>query len=570
MGLSCLWVSGCSDNPDAKAAKEVRNQTAQAVQISLAEKDYAGAQQKIMASLQQNRPQGLTKDAALLASGNLALVKGQQMQMDLSQKRLQLRTSTNKLEKILRNSEKFLLEKERIEMLMAAGDQEIVELQKLLGSDGQTEGLNEQLRQVDAQRQQLLSQNASVQADRKKTQAVLEEYQGNADMLMRQAELAKGDRRLDLEKQAFAILQQRKNHYIKAQSLENELAVLDDSIALIQVRFNGLAQNIQEIQQRTEVIDSSSTRMALKQQVREIEGTVSGNQQRLTAASNEIVTAFSAYREISERICAVYDEAYAEFEKIGSSDAAFAATVRLADSAYHAALIGSMVINSHKELSERLQDLLDAADPVFISAMQTNLTTQHDIGADYKKKTFDYFEQSIEAYEKAVSQAGRMGANAKCNLLKSKLLALYGKMQLADLTEEFDRANSAETAMDELIQKGTELGVCFTQSEIMRVIDNEGLDYLPLLPLDMGVLVEGKKQEFSAWKQLSVSEQEAAVESNLQQIDELVAQYGEKVQQLEPLKQEMLAAKERGFKTTTSVGGDPNSVYPNFGEPNSL
>ena len=143
-------------------------------------------------------------------------------------------------------------------------------------------------------------------------------------------------------------------------------------------------------------------------------------------------------------------------------------------------------------------------------------------------------------------------------------------MQLADLTEEFDRANSAETAMDELIQKGTELGVCFTQSEIMRVIDNEGLDYLPLLPLDMGVLVEGKKQEFSAWKQLSVSEQEAAVESNLQQIDELVAQYGEKVQQLEPLKQEMLAAKERGFKTTTSVGGDPNSVYPNFGEPNSL
>ena len=45
-GLPCLWVSGCSDNPDAKAAKEVRNQTAEAVLMSVTEKDYDAAQQK--------------------------------------------------------------------------------------------------------------------------------------------------------------------------------------------------------------------------------------------------------------------------------------------------------------------------------------------------------------------------------------------------------------------------------------------------------------------------------------------------------------------------------------------
>ena len=166
MLLSCLWVTGCTDNPDAKAAKEMRNQTAEAVQASVTEKDYDAAQRKVMASLQKNRPQGLTKDAALLASGNLAMVKGQQMQADLAPKAVQLRTSTNHLEKILRDSEKFLLEKERNEMLLAVEDQESIELQKLLSGDDETEGLNNQLEQVNAQSQQLLSQKTSMQAGR--------------------------------------------------------------------------------------------------------------------------------------------------------------------------------------------------------------------------------------------------------------------------------------------------------------------------------------------------------------------------------------------------------------------
>ena len=572
MGIPCLWVSGCSDNPDAKAAKEMRSQTAQAVQTSLTEKDYDAAQQKVMASLQQNRPQGLIKDVALLASGNLAVVKGQQMQVDLAPKIVQLRTSTNQLEKILRDSERFLLEKERNEMLLAVEDQENVELQKLLSGDDQTEGLNNQLEQVDVERQQLLSQKAARQADRDQIQAVLDDYQVNADALLRQAELEKGASRLDLEKQAFALLQERKDHYMKAQMLENEMAVLDGDIALVQVRFDGLTQNIQEIQQRIEAIDTSPARSALEQQSREIEQALNGNRQRLTAASNQIAGELAAYRKATEQVCAVYEEAMAEFEKIRSGDAGFAATVRLADSAHHLAQAQSALIRLHKDLSERLQGLLDTADPVFISPMQSKLPLQQDGG--YKKKALESFDQSIEIYEKAISQASRVGADARCSLMKAKLLALYGKMQLADLTGAFDLAESTETAMNDLIQTGTELGTCFTQSETMRVVTNEGLDYLPSLPLNMDVFIDEKKKELTAWKLLLISEQEPVVDSNLQQIDELVAQYGQDVaQQLESLKQEMLAAKEGGFKEIQAAK-EPDVIEPSPGrspgEPNSM
>ena len=525
--------------------------------MSMTEKDYDAAQRKVMASLEDNRPQGLTKDAALLASGNLALVKGQQMQADLGPKTLQLRTSTNKLEEILRSSEKLLIEKERIEMLLAAEDQEIVELRKLLSGDEQTEGLNERIEQIGTQRQQLLSQKASMQADREKVQAILDEYQGNADVLMRRAELAKGDARLDLEKQAFTVLRQRKDHYIKAQSLENEITLLDDDIASVQVHFDGLTQNIQEIQQRIETIDTSPTRVALKQQMREIEDVVSNNQQRLAGASSEIATVFSEYRKMSEDVCAVYEEAIGEFKKIRSRDAEFAATIRLADGTHHTALVCSMSIKVHRDLLERLQGLLDTADLEFVPAMQSKLPL-HRTATDDAKKAFSYFDQSIETYENCISRVGRMGSDAKCSLLKSELLALHGKMQLAVLIEEFDLADSAETVMDDLIQRGNELGVCFTQSEIMRVITNEGLNYLPSLPLNMEVFVEGKKQELSAWRRLPISEQEPVVESNIQQIDELIAQYGQDIAgQLEPLKQEMLAAIERGFEEATAEESPP-------------
>ncbi|MHC4290721.1 MAG: hypothetical protein ACYSTR_00705, partial [Planctomycetota bacterium] len=204
------------------------------------------------------------------------------------------------------------------------------------------------------------------------------------------------------------------------------------------------------------------------------------------------------------------------------------------------------------------------------------LRIQQDIDTDYANKTFAYFDQSIEAYEKALSVIMGLSRNlkspedksrvqeAECSLMKSELLAMHSKMQLADLTEAFDLANSTETTIDELIQKGAELGVCFTQSEVIRIIENEGLNYFPSLPLNMEVFFDGKKQELSAWENLPLDQQEAVIDDSLQEIDELIAKYGEDVaSQLEPLKQEMLAAKERGFEESapSSAPDDPNSYF---------
>ena len=583
-GGSCLSVIGCRDNPEAKDAKEMRQQTADVVRKSISEKDFSSTQdkvdalrddqKKIMALLEQNQSRGLTKDAALLASGNLALAQGQQLQSDLGLKTLPLRKSTDKLQKILRDSERLLIEKEKVETLLDSGDREIVGLQQLLDGDDPKEGLKKQLEVASAELAKLQSEKESVQAEKDQTQAILDEYQSNADDLMRQAELAKGDQRLDLEKQAFAILQQRKEHYIKVQSAEDRVALLDSDISLVQVRVDGLARSLQDIQKRIESINTSQTRTALKEQMREIKEDINGNQKQLSELAGEIAAGLTAYRKMSDEICAVYDDAIAEFAEINSRDIEFTATVRLADSAHYAALTCSAFIRTQEYLSEGLRMLLDTADPEFVSAIQSKLP-QQGIGTGYTEKTFAYFDRSIESYEMGLSMVTRLSRDlkqkdrtkirdAKCSLMKSQVLALHSKMQLADLLEKFDLATKTETAMDELIEKATELGVCFTQSETIRIVKSEGLDYLPSLPLNIEVFIDGKKQELSAWKRLPIDEQEAAVDDNIQEIDNLIAQYGQEVaRQLEPLKQEMLDAKKRGFEEPApdSDSGEPNSLY---------
>jgi hypothetical protein len=51
-------LTSCRDNPDAKAAKEVRKETASALDDLSRDKEYNAAQQKVMATLVRHRAQG--------------------------------------------------------------------------------------------------------------------------------------------------------------------------------------------------------------------------------------------------------------------------------------------------------------------------------------------------------------------------------------------------------------------------------------------------------------------------------------------------------------------------------
>lgn len=577
LGLCCLWICGCSDNPEAKKAKQVRRDTVLAVQKSVEDGKYADAQESLESSLENNRPQGLTKDAALLASGNLHLANGRQMQADLNLKALPLRGSVDELDRLLRKSEQLLVEKERIEASLKSDQEEITELQQLLISDDpQSPSLPQQLEQQSAELEERVSKKTSLLKEREQIQSILDQYQADADVLQRQAEQTVGDKRLKLEKEAVEILLKRKEHYITVQEIENEISVLDSEIELIQTRVNGLTQAIEDVQNRIGQIENSPARQALSDQISQISKALNDNTKRMGAITGELQAGLRAYRQTVEQLCTVYEEAIKEFQKVQSSNAKLTAIASSASGYQYAGTACTIFVRAYHNLTDRLEGLIETADESYIPVLQEGLPTQSDLNTAYEQKAFQYFDKAIEAYQKAVESGVSRNEDMKCSLLKSQALVIHSKMKLADQLRQFDLANEAEAALDAVIQAGNELGDCFAQSEVMRVINSGGLDYLPLLPLNMEVFIDGKKQELSAWKNLRVEDQQAAVEENLKQIEQLTATYGQEMAgQLEPLKQEMLAAMESGFTGQTAGSGrpgDPNAPppSPSFGEPNSM
>ncbi len=566
MGVIGLTVlTSCTDNPDAKAAKEVRKETASALDELSRDKEYNTAQQKVMATLVRHRAQGLTRDAALLASGNLALSRGIMEQANLESLAAPVRGGIGHLEQQIRRGEELMLEKERIEMLMASSEKERGDLQKLMDEGTEQSPALQELRvAAQTEMERLTAEKAGIQQTLEQTQGTLDDYQGRADELLRQAELASADQKLTLQQQGYDLLKQRKGYYVEAQAAINQITVLDSQIELVKARLDGLDQAIEQTQSRIDGIGNSQARQLLISQITEIDATGVVVRQELTQTAGQITAAYKAYREAVERLLAVFEEAMGEFDKVQTGNAFFTATVRRAETAHQAALACSSLLRLQMELNERLVDLLQTTEPSLAAVVQEQLPIG-PLDMVLKQKAMDLFAAAFEHYGQAYESAGSMSTDVQCSLLKSHLLAMSHKMRMEDRIGDYDSATQTETAQNELIAKGTELGVCFTQSEAMRIIENEGLNYLPELPLNMEVLAEGLKQRFSAWKRLPVSEQAQAVDANLAEIEQLISQYGDALaSHLEPLRQEMLSAKERGFTEAAASSGSA------LGEPNSL
>ncbi len=579
LSLLCAGVlltgAGCSDNPEDAATKRVSQKTTKAIQTSVKEKDYKAAQDqinKVMVDRDNSQASGDSKDAAHLASGNLILARGRQMQADLElkvwkkldsdSKDVSLNSKINDLEKTLRSCEELLLEKERIEKLLASGQQEMVELEQLLVGGTEQAGLKKQLQVIQGTLNNLQDQKEQKQTQKNKVQTVLDDFQSQAAAYMRKAEMAEGDEKLKLEKEGFAVLQNRKQYYIQAQAFENEIAVLDGKIELVQTQLDGLKQSIQETEQRISTIDNSQTRILLKRQQHENGQTISVNQQKMTTQAGAITAELNTCTSESENICGIFEMAAGEFESIRSRDAEFTAKLRLADSYHSAALTCSSSIKLQMNISERMESLMETADPTFSIVLQGQLPIRSQPDQLLSQKAISFFDKADEAYEQALSRARTLDKKAECSTLKSYLLSIHGKMMLADSLGMSQVVDQAVAQKDELMEKGREFGVMFTQSETVKLLEF-GIYYAPSLPINLDALAEDLIKQLGAWKRLPVAEQETAVQANLIEIEKVVEKYGEELaRKLEPLKQEMLAAQSRGFEETAANGRttDPNSL----------
>ncbi len=561
-----MVLAGCRDNPEDEAAKAVHEKIEKALALS----DRADAEQQVQMAIAQYRPTGLTGDSAYLVSGYLVFERALSLGADLDKKMLPVRKSIDAIASGLTSAQRWMLEQERIDTMLTLRDREIAEFKLLISGTSEQPGLEARLAEARAVQGKLLEQKQLVQEEKNKIQAVLDDYQVRSEELLKKADLAKGDEQLNLRKEAYDLQLKRKDDYVRSQAAENQIGNLDGDIALVTSRVELLEEDLQKTQAKIAALETAAARELLKSQRAELEGLLSDQQKNIYASADAIKAGLDSYRQSVEEICGLLEKAAESYERVRSDNARFSAVVRQADSYTYAAKVYAEQMAFSRNVATRLTGILDAADSSLTQGLAERLPLNATLDPERLKKIIELFDLADQAYEDAFMRANRIadrGDAAARSVLGSHVLAMRSKMQWADALAQYDAAKQAQDRLEALKTQGQEqFGSSFTLSESARLLD-KGLDFVPSMPVNVELYFEGIRNQFAEWKQLPTPEQQAeAVAINLAAMESLEKAYGdEMVRLLAPIKQEMLAAKERGFAAPAAapVGAGPS-------EPNNL
>lgn len=559
-----LAAAGCRDNPQDRAAKEVHRQ----IQSALQHSDAAAARQQIQSAVAAHRPVGLAYDSAHLVGGNLTFAAGQSDRAELPLVTLDVHKAADAIASLLIESQRYLLDKDRVEKKRALQDAEIRELTTLIRGTAEQPGLQTRLTAAKDELGELLRQRQVARQEQTAVQAVIDDYQARSEALLKQADLATGDEKLNLQQQAYALRLERTADYVTVQAAENTISIFDDQIALVESRVEALERNLNETQNSIDAIETSLSRRLLNEQHAELVQLLSERQIQIYARADAIKEGLDAYRQAAEGVVQTLQLAAEQYQQIRAGDARLPATVRQGDSALYAALTIADQIMFLSETTARLTGTIEAADETLVRGLRERLPLGDDPDDEQIRAMMALFDQADSAYEEAMSLAQRLadrGREVAVGVLNSRLLALQRKMQMADALAQYELASQTQAKLETLKQQGQgDFGSLFTLSEAARLLD-AGVYYTPSLPVNVELYFESVQQRLTEWKQLPTPEQKAeAVERHLVEIDELIGTYGDGMARLlEPLRQEMLAAMERGFVTPTAPGapGEPNSLF---------
>lgn len=548
-----LVLAGCRDNPQDKAAKNVHQQ----IQEALAQNDLSAAQRQVQSAITTYRPTGVAQDSANWVNGSLMLGQGLQAQSNLFQTSLAISRSINAISALLAQSEQWLFEKERIDSMLALADREMAELAVLLSGTQEHPGFQKQRAQAQVELTELQAQRKTLQTDHDAVLAVLANRQSQADGLLRQADLAQGDARLSLHQQAYEVLLGGKEDYVKAQSLENKLGIIDEQIALSHTQVQMLLDSVSQTQAKIESLESAPSRPQLKSQLAEIDQLLAERRLSIYTHADAIKAGLADYLQTADEIVDLFEDAADQFQRVNTTDVGFAAAFRQADSLTYAGIVVGEKMKFLRQVADRLAGIIAAADETLARGLAERLPMTAELNPQEIEKFNTLFAAADEAYQAAASRARRIpksGQQAACTVLKSHLLSVYLKMSLADAMKLFDLANQTQTRLEELKKEAQEFGDLFTFSTTAQLLD-KGLDFTPSLPVNVELYFEGIRQRFGEWKNLQTPQEQASqVERNLGEMEDLIKTYGEEMAKLlEPIKQEMLAAQERGFVAPESA-----------------
>jgi hypothetical protein len=555
-----LW--GCSDNPDDKALSQLQQQTSETLDQFARDRNPQTAQKQLEKTLSRSRVGGLSGDSAILGAADMQLAVAGQDRADLMLQIPVLNKSVETANQTCRQLSDNSSQAQSIKNMLALSDSEITEMEKWIGSEPNTVSLKGQIAQVWAQEKHLSDKKAVLQQEYQLARDTMLSIEAGAEEKLRQAQIATGDRKAELEKTGFDLKNQKKESYLKTQEAENALAEVDSELAIIQPHLKRLEENLRQALEKLQHLQTATSRTDLQKQQEEL--TIQINQQKelLRQQVNRLGSQLAEQQQKSDAIITSVNEAVEKYQKVKSRQLDPTVSMSLGQAYALAGSILASKVYTASDLGWRMEGIFRSYETIVPEGLSALIASKPD--TEMAKKAMEYFDQAVQQYEKAQSSASQLREGAQkaaCAALKGQMLVINNKIRLADRISDFDTAEKAQTQLDQLMEKSKEYGVLFSQSATAMLL-SKGVNYIPVLPVDSAIVMEGIKKDFAAWRALRGTEAETEVERLLKRITELQKDYPGDEQISQFLNQERQAieeAKTKGFAQEPQAA-DANSV----------
>jgi hypothetical protein len=545
---ACLF--GCSEDPNDKAARQFRQQTSETLDKFAKNRDPQATGEQLEKSLSRNRAGGLSGDSVSLVAADMRLAKMQLNWADLQVQTSQLSKAVGTLNQTLERLADNTAQNQRIQGLLALSDAEIVETERWIGSDPNTQSLKGQLAEAQTKEKQLLDKKTVLRQDYQKARDTMLELDAQADQKLRQAQTAAADKQAELEKAGFDLKSQKKEYYLKAQQAENLLAEVNSDLDIVQPHLKRLQNNLRQAEEKLQGLKTSSSRDNLQKQRQELNAESRQQKNGVKQQLDRLVAQLAQHNKNADEIISSVNEIIEKYQKVNPRQLEPNVSMSMGQACALAGAITAAKVYTASDLGLRLEGILRTYETVLAEGLSSPIASKPDI--EMTKKAMAYFDQAAQFYQQAASAAGQLRGGAQkaaCAALKGQLLAVNSKIRLADRIEDFETAEKTQLELDKLVEKAKEYGPLFSQSATATLL-TKGIDFTPMLPVDSTMVLEGIKKDFVSWRKLHGTAAETEVQRLLTRIQELRKEYPGDEQITQFLDQELQAmeqAKAKGF-----------------------
>ena len=565
VGVVSVFFFGCSEDPNDKAVRQLQQQTSETLDQFAKNRNPQTTRQQLEKTLSRSRVGGLSGDSALLAAADMQLAVAQQDRANLLVQTPILNKTLEAINQTLGQLSDNSAQAQRIQNLLALSDAEIAEMEKWIGSEPNALSLKGQIAQARTQEKQLLDKKEILQQEYQQNRDGMLSLETQAEEKLRQAQTATGDQKAELEKAGFDLKNRKKEYYLKAQQAENAIAQADSELAIVQPHLKRLGDNLRQAEEKLKNLKTAPSRDNLQKQQQELTTEINRQKEEVKQQINRLATQLAEHNKKFDAIIASVNEVIEKYQKINSRQLEPTVSISRGQAYALAGAIMAAKVYTASDLGWRLEGISRTYETVLPEGLSAPIASKPD--AEAAKKAMEYFDWAAQEYEKAGASSGQLreGVKAACAALKGQMLAVNSKIRMADKIGDFNTAEKAQTQLDKLTEKGKGYGALFSQSATPMLL-SKGLDYIPTLPVDSTMVLEGIKKDFVSWRRLRGTAAETEVQRLLKHIDQLRKNYPGDEQISQFLNQEQKAieeAKTKGFAEEPAPT-DANSVNPGF------